>query len=177
MQWWRKQCIKTCSRFPIDGTFGEQKYLDEFESLGSNVKVIENVGLNVAPWNISNYRVKTDNSGNLMVNDNKLIFYHFHALKVAGEKSFKVENEIGVDTYQLTNPNYYLGKSVKELIYKPYLEILKENTFDGIEDTFQLKSLLNFKNIKTSVKVTLIRIRSLFYYIVLTMRNPINKNS
>ena len=177
LQWWRKQCIKTCSRFPIDGTFGEQKYLDEFESLGSNVKVIENVGLNVAPWNISNYRVKTDNSGNLMVNDNKLIFYHFHALKVAGEKSFKVENEIGVDTYQLTNPNYYLGKSVKELIYKPYLEILKENAFDGIEDTFQLKSLLNFKNIKTSVKVTLIRIRSLFYYIVLTMRNPINKNS
>ena len=56
LQWWRKQCIKICSRFPIDGTFGEQKYLDEFESLGSNVKVIENVGLNVAPWNISNYR-------------------------------------------------------------------------------------------------------------------------
>ena len=86
------------------------------------------------------------------MNDNKLIFYHFHALKVKGEKSFKVENEIGVDTYQLTNPNYYLGKSVKEPIYKPYLEILKENTFDNIEDTFKLKSLLNFiKKYQTSV--------------------------
>jgi hypothetical protein len=124
--WWRAECIKWCKRFYEDGKFGEQKYLDYFPHKFTGAFVLDNIGSNVGPWNIRNYHVSRDFINRVFVNESQLIFYHFHALQIAGEKSFKVVEEIGANVIQLTNPNYLLRKNDVNYIYKSYVFELKQ---------------------------------------------------
>ncbi len=81
LQRWREQCLDWCYRRGEEGRFADQKYLDEWPSRFQNVVVLEHKGANVALWNIDNYRLHAQREESLLVDDQPLIFYHFHALK------------------------------------------------------------------------------------------------
>ena len=57
IKWWREKCIEWCHDYVDGDRFADQGYLDSFPRLSTRVKVIENVGANLAPWNIANYRI------------------------------------------------------------------------------------------------------------------------
>jgi hypothetical protein len=64
--------------------FGDQKYLDLFSTIYSNTYVYKNLGINAAPWNC--YDVTLGKSGQLYINGNDLICFHFSGLKASGNK-------------------------------------------------------------------------------------------
>jgi hypothetical protein len=80
LRWWRERCLEWCYD-RVDGTrFADQGYLDEFPRLFEGVVVLQHKGVNVAPWNIENYRL-TNVGSTLYVDDVPLICYHFQGLK------------------------------------------------------------------------------------------------
>jgi hypothetical protein len=86
--WWRERCLEWCHDRCEDERYADQKYLDQFPLLFRGVKVLEHKGANVAPWNVSNYQLRRDAQG-IWVDDQPLIFYHFHALKQVRNWLFK----------------------------------------------------------------------------------------
>lgn len=80
---WKKQCIEQCTNKPEGGNFGDQLYLNEWPDKYQGVYVIENEGIDVAPWNVNNFKVICANGSYRIVNDcvdEKITMYHFHAL-------------------------------------------------------------------------------------------------
>ena len=81
LHWWRERCIEWCYDREEDGRFADQKYLDDWPSRFQNVVVLEHKGANVAPWNLANYRLYHRQGNTVIVDDQPLIFFHFHGLK------------------------------------------------------------------------------------------------
>jgi len=81
LQWWRERCIEWCYDREENGRFADQKYLDDWPNRFKNVVVLEHKGANLAPWNVSNYRLYHDKSG-ILVDNQPLIVFHFQGLKM-----------------------------------------------------------------------------------------------
>ena len=84
---WRKQCLKWCFYKLEDGKMGDQKYLDEWPDLYTSCHIIENVGAGIAPWNYSQYDIRTKDN-NIKINNKNLIFYHFHQFQILTKNRF-----------------------------------------------------------------------------------------
>lgn len=111
---WRNQCIEWCYWRLEDGKLGDQMYLDEWPKLyGDKLIKSQNIGVDAAPWNISQYEVSK--KGNFVyLNDTKLSCYHFHQFQILGPDNFS--RVLG----------YTLSKEVVKYIYEPYEEELKK---------------------------------------------------
>lgn len=105
---WRKQCLDWCYWRNEDGKLGDQMYLDEWPKLYSSELVIsQNIGVDTAPWNVSQYKVSKRKDG-VYINNEILICYHFHQFQVLGPDNFS--RVLG----------YTLSKEVVKYIYEPY---------------------------------------------------------
>jgi len=83
LTWWRESCLDWCYARFEDGKFGDQKYLDDWLKRFEGIKVLQNHGGGVAPWNVLNYDFFTKNNflyGRRINNHEefKIIFFHFH---------------------------------------------------------------------------------------------------
>jgi len=110
LTWWKNACLDWCYAQPEEGKFGDQKYLDDWATRFKGVYVMQNLGGGVAPWNMQQYKIV---KGNLLKKDKDefhLVFFHFHGLKIFGNK---------VDLAP-----YFLSKEFKENYYLPYLNEL-----------------------------------------------------
>jgi hypothetical protein len=114
--WWRERCIEWCYDRLEDGKFGDQKYLDDWPTRFANVAVLEHKGANLAPWNLAGYTIG-EADGTVMVDENPLIFYHFHKLKMMSPSLF--------DT-GLTDRRARLNATVRRRIYAPYIRELRD---------------------------------------------------
>ncbi|HKB88295.1 MAG TPA: hypothetical protein VKC53_01460 [Patescibacteria group bacterium] len=125
---WRKQCLDWCYWKPEEGKMGDQGYLDEWPKLYKNLVISKNLGLDAAPWNISQYKVSKKN-GSVFINNDKLVCYHFHQFQILGPKSF---NRVY---------GYTLPKNVVEFIYKSYeAEIAKQyRKIRNFDKTFEIR--------------------------------------
>ncbi len=84
---WRQQCLEWCYYKNEKGKMGDQKYLDEWPSKYENCHIIESMGAGIAPWNYSQYEIsKNDNF--IKINNEDLIFYHFHQFQLLENKKF-----------------------------------------------------------------------------------------
>lgn len=110
---WRMQCINWCYDKFEDGKFADQKYLDNW-IFNKNVYVIDILGFGVAPWNISSYSVNMHGE-QLYINNNKLIFYHFHGLRLIGRN---------IIMHGLNDYHVKMNKKIARYIYKPYIKSL-----------------------------------------------------
>lgn len=114
--WWRERCLEWCYNRLENGKFGDQKYLDDWPERFKGVKVIEDPGAGLAPWNAARYEVFEDPSGAIQVRDKstsevtKLIFYHFHALRFYYG-----------DMLNLVGGGYYLSPFIIQNLYRPYI--------------------------------------------------------
>lgn len=114
LHWWRRSCLKWCYAKLEDGKFGDQGYLNDWETRFEGVHVMQNLGGGIAPWNIQQYPIFAENGklyGTHAQQDFELIFYHFHYLK------FFTNGTLELGRRELT-PNDL------SLIYVPYIQEL-----------------------------------------------------
>jgi hypothetical protein len=125
MRWWREKCIEWCHDVVDGGRFADQGYLDAFPRLFSRVKSIDNVGANLAPWNIANYRVDLRGDRVLVDAVSPLVFFHFQGLR----KALRCFIFSSHRTYRAP-----FSSTLRNHIYKPYIEELLaiEQTVDSI---------------------------------------------
>lgn len=104
---WRKQCLEWCYWRLEDGKLGDQLYLNEWPGRYKHLVISKNLGVNAAPWNINQFRISSS-EGEIYVNKDRLLCYHFHQFAILAEKKF--ENSTG----------YRIAPPVEQHIYKPY---------------------------------------------------------
>lgn len=125
IRWWREKCIEWCHDYVDGDRFADQGYLDSFPELSSRVKVIENVGANLAPWNVGNYQIEFRDSAVMIDVRNPLIFFHFQGLK----------RELGCFVFN-SHRRYRapFSSDMRNYVYKPYVDELLaiERTVDPI---------------------------------------------
>lgn len=139
LDWWLTSCLEWCHDFPDSGRYADQGYLNMFPNIQINLKIIENRGVNLAPWNIGliNPFKKFDT---IFIKDKvPVIFFHFHGLKLIGN---------------IIIPNHiqYLSafrNTTKKYIYNPYitnmLEISKKYSIP-MSSNFSVLNKRSFKN-------------------------------
>lgn len=77
LDWWRDRCLEWCYDRLENGKYADQKYLDEWPALfGSALHVVKRLGVNLAPWNWSQYRYE-ERGDRLWVNGEPVELYHF----------------------------------------------------------------------------------------------------
>ncbi len=136
LNWWRERCLEWCYNRVEDGKFGDQKYLDDWLSRFDCVYSLKNLGGGLAPWNLQQYKI-LEKKGKIFVNNDELIFFHFHNLKFLLNNSLDLE---ALKSYDI--------KKVFNLLYLPYLKKYKKLNpkFKGYNPLFNI-----FKNIKRTI--------------------------
>ena len=114
LQWWRERCIEWCYDRSEDGRFADQKYLDQWPQLFSKVKVLQQKGAGLAPWNASNYEIVLSNK-QVSVDGDPLVCYHFHGFHQVGRRTYAT----GINEFDL-KPN----PVIRRHIYRPYLRAI-----------------------------------------------------
>lgn len=124
LEYWRSKCEEWCYNRFEEGKFGDQRYLDDWESRFAGIVYnCRNIGCGLAPWNIQKYVISEEN-GILYVTEKitkikkPVVFYHYHELKEIKEKKWCCSQ-------------YYLTDNDKLLLYKPYINKLynEENKY------------------------------------------------
>jgi hypothetical protein len=110
LKWWRDLCIEWCFARFEDNKFGDQKYLDDWPKRFAAVHIMQHLGAGLAPWNVDQYSLKKQGSQVYVEND-QLIFYHFHALHI---HPFNIGYVYG--NYTIKN------RELRQWIYQPYLK-------------------------------------------------------
>ena len=129
LNWWADSCLKSTSIIPTEISFGDQKYLDYFQSIDSATEVSIHNGENVAPWNLASKDIDILDS-HIYINNEPLIYYHFSGLKI-----FKFGAALGFAGYS-RRP----GVKIWNFIYRPYIRELRK-----IESLTKINSTLSFR--------------------------------
>lgn len=111
LRMWKDECIDWCYDRLEDGKFADQKYLDRWPGKYQGLSVIQNKGVNLAPWNIRGSLLSL-NASNIVVDDNVLVFYHFHGLKKIGFHCW--DSGLGSNLVRCSG-------ILRDVIYKPYI--------------------------------------------------------
>jgi len=110
LHWWREQCIEWCYDRVEDGRFADQRYLDTWPARIPSIVILQHKGANLAPWNVSNYKIRAD-GGRVWVDEQPLIFYHFHGLKKVNAWIY----DPNLALYRVRG-----SRSMLRIIYAPY---------------------------------------------------------
>lgn len=117
LEYWRSKCEEWCYNRMEDGKFGDQKYLDDWESRFEGIVFnCRNIGCGVAPWNLQKYYVSKENdilyvTERITKIKKPIVFFHFHALTEVGERKWCLSH-------------YRLADADKELLFRPYVRNL-----------------------------------------------------
>jgi hypothetical protein len=97
------------------GRFADQGYLDSFPGMSERTKIIENIGANLAPWNVGNYQIEFRDQTVTIDAVHPLIFFHFQGLKK------------DLWYFIFSSHRFYrapFSVDVREHIYRPYIDEL-----------------------------------------------------
>jgi hypothetical protein len=147
VEWWREKCIDWCYDYVDGERFADQGYLQLLLARFPRVKVIENIGANLAPWNIGNYGVEFRGAGVVINKTCPLIFFHFQGLKK--EMGYFIFN-----SHRLYRAPF--SKIVRDHVYRPYVDELLaiEQEIGSLVDVAKSEPL---KRIKIDVMWTNLR--------------------
>ena len=149
---YRQQCLEWCCDYLDGDRYADQKYLDSWPLEYPDLIILKNKGVNLACWNIGNYKLKK-NGTKIFVNDDELVFYHFAGFE-------QLRNGL----YTSNMSSYFIrpGKLVKNEIYAVYITNLIANstqtdiskkTINPKYSGFSLKRLL--KDILRKIRLSL----------------------
>ena len=133
LDYWRDNCFKYSKNNLT--SYPGQTCLDQWPHLFTNVKVINNIGAGVAPWNIQGKKITLRNES-ILINDSPIIFYHFHQYGRLPNGS----HELG---------NYPIFSDALNLIYKNYINKIRDiesYIINNIDKNFNFKRVYNIIN-------------------------------
>jgi hypothetical protein len=114
-----------------DGKYADQKYLDIWPEKFKNVRILHNKGANLAIWNIKNYKLNIIDT-DVLVDNEKLIFYHFSNLKQISDHVFSSDlSRVLVRTTQLILNKIYLPYVNSLLKYQVNKSIPKKDNYNN----------------------------------------------
>jgi hypothetical protein len=116
--------------------FSDQIFLDSWEDKYENLKIIQNIGVNVVYWNVVNYSLSKIN-GKFYVNKEPLIIFHFSSLE-----------KTGVNTWN-SNSIYGLA-DIRGTLMEIYVSYLKHIESFGLDNSIRVK-LMHNENIKKRI--------------------------
>jgi SAM-dependent methyltransferase len=119
LRWWHDRCVEWCYQRFEDGKFGDQKYLDDWPERFEGVRVVEQAGAGVAPWNVSRFELARNGNG-LRVDGGRLVFFHYHGLHLQ-------ESAAGRLGWRSDHP---IGDTERDLLWKPYVAALSRAVDD-----------------------------------------------
>ena len=99
--WWDSRLRNYCFDDKGRGLFVDQKWCDHVPAMFDGVKIIRDPGYNVASWNLSRRRVSIPHSGEILVNEKPLRFYHFTKLGPIGDSMTLRYAKDNVEVYEL----------------------------------------------------------------------------
>jgi hypothetical protein len=80
LKWWLDRSLEWCHDWVDGERYANQKYMNQFPAIAPRTRILRQKGFNCAPWNIGNYKL-SERKGRLWVDEEPLVFYHFHSLK------------------------------------------------------------------------------------------------
>jgi len=133
LRWWRERCLDSCPDDPsgVSG-YGDQTYLDDWETRFEGVQVIRHRGAHLAPWNFAGRNVQA-HGRTVIVDGQPLLFYHFASLRLLGGAAKVRRAGFGRQAYHVTRrpvplvwttPWHAWGmtKLEHELLWEPYVQ-------------------------------------------------------
>lgn len=85
---WKEKCFDWCCDYfdEANNRFADQKYLDEWQDLfAKDLMVLKDEVSGIAPWNLNNYVVSSENE-DFTCNGKPMVFFHFHHFKIFSKK-------------------------------------------------------------------------------------------
>jgi hypothetical protein len=119
--WWAQRLHDYCRDDVPNGLFTDQRWCDLVPAMFDRVYIVRDPGYNVASWNISNRRVRILDSGDIVVNDSPLKFFHFTKVDHVGETMLRRYADRELDVLELMY--WYRGQ-------------LKKNALEGVPDRY-----------------------------------------
>ena len=157
---WFDDCIEWCYQIPEPNRYADQKYLNKWPSKYKSLKIIQNKGANLAPWNLSNYKIKKVDE-KLFIDQDELVFFHFANLNQIGRHKFKTN---------LSRLFIFTSGILRNDIYMPYLR----NLFTNIEKTgvsLVQKENIKFKSFFINILVDISRsIRDFIFHDIIELK-------
>lgn len=121
LEWWEDKTLKIGFNIVSEGLFVDQLWMNLAPLFFTNVKVLQEYGFNVAPWNLhERYSINKNKNEYIMKDNSKLVFYHFSSYSYTKPELFsKYYNRY--NTVVLTKEifelyNQYHNKLVKNKI-------------------------------------------------------------
>ena len=113
LSWWKQKCLEWCYDQPEPERMGDQKYLNQFPKLFTGVYELKNLGGGVAPWNLEEYKLVSQNCNDITLGTDdgkqfKLVFYHFQNMRYMPGRKVNIKSQTR-------------NKDLKYSIYIPYL--------------------------------------------------------
>ncbi|HEX5058467.1 MAG TPA: hypothetical protein VFV99_03860 [Kofleriaceae bacterium] len=109
--WWRERCIEWCYDRIEGDKFADQKYLEQWPRLFSQLAILQHKGVSVAPWNLEPEKLRID-AGRTMIDDQPLICFHYHGFKHVVGPLY----ETGLRAFGLR-----LDDTLRTALFAPYL--------------------------------------------------------
>lgn len=129
LEWWRDRCVEWCYDRYEDGKFADQLYLNQWPELFDGFYEFVHHGANVAAWNVADYKFSY-RDGMVYVDDDPLIFYHFHGFKRVSNRIYNTN--LGLS---FKKPDPVLRKNV----FLKYIKCLIFNS-RGLDPTAGIRS-------------------------------------
>ncbi len=129
LEWWRKKCIEWCFHRHVGDLWTDQGYLNTWPELFSGVIISNDSGINVGPWNEGNFKSTpnfTVRNGEVYINDDLLVVYHFSGFVAISEVEFDLCNYCRVNEDSINH------------IYIPYIREIQKaiKKVKSIDNTF-----------------------------------------
>ena len=100
-QWWRERLVHYCYDDIPNGLFTDQRWCDHVPVFFDNVKILKDPGYNVASWNLSTRKLSINDSGEILVNNQPLRFFHFTKLGPLGEAMTSRYAQDNIEVYEI----------------------------------------------------------------------------
>jgi hypothetical protein len=136
LNWWLNKCTSSCSSIVTSDVYGDQLYLNQIPILYKGIFECKHLGINAAPWNITDKLITKSNSS-FFVNNDELLHYHF--------QGFEFINQFLFDIYK---GNFKINRNIKTTIYKYYLKLFQNILKNKVHNIAKLNisdTNVNFK--------------------------------